>query len=631
MNSLQVRIKEVAQSIIPIVIFVGILSMAFVRIDFPIVQRFFIGSVLVFVGLSIFLWGVDQSMEPIGYHMAHEIATSKVLLKTIVLSFLLGFLITIAEPDILILSDQVESASGGTLNAAFLVRMVSIGVGVLISIASIRILTDFRYNVLMLIVYAIILLLALNVSEEFLAISFDSSGATTGALTTPFVLAISIGLSRTKGGKTAEEDSFGIVGAMSAGPILAVMLISVLSGQSGIQGEAEPFVTSDSVFAPILADFKGTFVDSLIALLPITVLFFIFNGFKFKVKKSELISIIRGLVYTLIGLTLFLVGAHTGFMDMGRVLGYGLADEYLPFLPILGLLLGMLVVLAEPAVHVLGEQVENVTSGNIQNGLLRMTLSIGVGLAIALSMVRIMIPEVKLWFFLLPGFAIAIALSFFVDPVFVGIAFDAGGVASGPMAATFILAFAQGVADSIPGADVLKDGFGIIAMIAMTPILSIMILGAINKIEVLRSEMGKKQVDRTPKSILCAIPKPQDDQIRYELISCLIERGYSEDVVRLARSVGSGGATIMQGRDARSGTWLSASMSLETEKEMIWLLVDSEITDLVMRTLLEASEKEDSHIITIFAVPVMEVAGLSAAELMCDPKKVEMQAADLNG
>ena len=192
-------------------------------------------------------------MEPIGYHMAREIATSKSLIKTILLSFALGFLITIAEPDILILGDQVESASGGTLDAGFLVTMISVGVGVLISIASIRILSNFKYNIMMTLVYLVIFVLGTQVSEEFLAISFDASGATTGALTTPFVLAISIGLSRTKGGKTTEEDSFGMVGAMSAGPILAVMLISVISGQQNIHGEAVEFATSTEVWSPIFS------------------------------------------------------------------------------------------------------------------------------------------------------------------------------------------------------------------------------------------------------------------------------------------------------------------------------------------------------------------------------------------
>lgn len=629
MNLLQSKTKEVAQSIVPIVIFVGILSMAFVRVDFPIVQRFFIASILVFVGLAIFLWGIDQAMEPIGYQMAHEIATSKGLTKVIVLSFILGYLVTIAEPDILILANQVESASGGSLNANFLVQMISIGVGLMIALGAVRILSGFKYNMMMFAVYAIIFVLGMKVSEEFLAISVDASGATTGALTTPFVLAISVGLSKIKGGKSSEEDSFGMVGAMSAGPIIAVMLISIISGQSHIHGEAEVFTTSNQVLAPFLTGFKEDFLESITALLPITVLFFVYNFVKFKIKRNEIIGIVRGLVYTLIGLTLFLVGANTGFMDMGRVLGTNLANEYLNILPFIGLILGMLVVLAEPAVLVLGQQVEDVTEGNIKNSTLRMTLSIGVGLAVALSMIKIMVPSVRLWFFLLPGFAIAIALSFFVDPIFVGIAFDAGGVASGPMSATFVMAFAQGVADSIPTADVLKDGFGIIAMIAMTPVLSIMILGTINKIQVLRtSSVEATDTEHSELLQLCTADREPDMDL-HELIYCVINRGYSDEVIDLARSVGAGGATILRGRDARSGTWLSASLDMEKEKEIIWLIVDSDLTKKVVRTLLDASEKQDSHILSIFALPITRVDGIPTNNLeLTEPlmKEKEIEA-----
>ena len=322
----------------------------------------------------------------------------------------------------------------------------------------------------MAITYGIIFVLALFVSEEFLAISFDASGATTGALTTPFVLAISLGLSKIKGGKSAEENSFGLVGVMSAGPILAVMLMSIISGQKNIQGEVSEYIVAEGVFGPIISKFPGIFLESLMALLPIIVLFLIFNFLKFKLSKDDLSGIIIGLVLTLLGLTIFLSAVHSGFMDMGRIIGMELGRMNPWILVGIGFLLGLIVVLVEPAVHVLGEQIEEVTSGHIPISLIRMTLSIGVGLAIALSMVRIVVPEVKLWYFLLPGFLIAMLLSFKSDPVFVGIAYDTGGVASGPMTATFVLAFAQGAATIIDTANVLVDGFGVIAMVAMAPV-----------------------------------------------------------------------------------------------------------------------------------------------------------------
>ena len=479
MNLLREKFSEVSRSLVPVVALVLLLSFTLVEVETDILLRFIAGSVLLLVGLAIFLLGIDLAMNPIGDHMATELATSKTAYKVAGLSFLLGFLVTVAEPDLLILGNQVEAASGKSISAMMMVYMVSMGVGVMISFGTFRLLSSRSYPVFMALAYGVIFVLAILVSEEFLAIAFDASGATTGALTTPFVLALTAGLSRIKGGKTAEEDSFGMVGVMSAGPILAVMLMSILTGQEHIQGEAELFLPDTGVLGPILHELPKVFMESLIALLPLSALFFIMNLAKFKVQKRELGRIIKGRLYTLLGLAIFLTGVYSGFMDMGQIIGRGIAEHHNWLLPILGFVMGMIVVLVEPAVHVLGQQIQDATGGRIPVKLIRITLSIGVGLAIAGSMLRIMIPEVKLWFFLLPGFAMAILLSFFSDPVFVGIAYDAGGVASGPMTATFVLAFAQGAAAMTPGANVLVDGFGVIAMVAMTPVLAIMILGAV--------------------------------------------------------------------------------------------------------------------------------------------------------
>ncbi|MDD4679385.1 MAG: DUF1538 domain-containing protein, partial [Clostridia bacterium] len=437
MSLLQEKFKEVAQTLMPVVLLILLLSFTFVNVEADIIIRFTIGSIMLLLGLTIFLWGIDLAMNPIGEHMSAEIATSRKASKIAILSFFLGFLITVAELDLLVLGNQIENASGGTMNSSFIVYMVSIGVGFMISLGVFRLLRDKpSYRMFMTITYAIIFVLALFVAEEFLAISFDASGATTGALTTPFILAISLGLSKVKGGKNTEENSFGLVGVMSSGPILAVMLISIITGQRNIHGEAAQFVPAEGIIEPILNILPHILLESIVALLPISVLFFVYNFVKFKIDKEELAGIIKGLIFTLIGLILFLVGVNSGFMDMGRIIGMELAGMNPWVLIGVAFVSGLIVVLVEPAVHVLGEQIEEVTGGHIPVKLIRMTLSIGVGTAIALSMVRILVPEVKLWYFLLPGFAIAILLSYRVDPIFVGIAFDAGGVASGPMTAT---------------------------------------------------------------------------------------------------------------------------------------------------------------------------------------------------
>ena len=603
MNLLFEKTKEVTQTLLPVVILVLLLCFTIVDVGNDVLIRFIVGSVMLLIGLSIFLWGVDLSMNSIGEHMSREVATSKSFLKIAILSFLLGFLITVAEPDLLILGSQIQEASGGSLNATFTVYIVSIGVGVLISLGVYRLLKDMSLNIFMAITYTVIFVLALFVSEEFLAISFDASGATTGALTTPFVLALSLGLSQVKGGKKSEENSFGLVGIMSAGPILAIMLISIITGQKNIQGEAAEFVASKGVLGPIINILPAIFIESLVALLPIAILFFIYNFKKFKLSKDELFGIIRGLVLVLLGLVLFLTAVNSGFMDMGRILGMEIAKMNPWILVGVGFVVGFIVVLVEPAVHVLGEQIEEVTGGHIPLNLIRMTLSMGVALAISLSMVRILIPEVKLWYFLFPGFAFAILLSFIAEPVFVGIAYDAGGVASGPMTATFVLAFAQGAASSIETANVLVDGFGVIAMVAMAPVFSIMLLGTVFRY--------KKVEEYTPteEEFVITPSIPEENRLLYDCIMVNVERGFAENVVDLARQSGASGATIMHGRgtDIHHKVMLPIiNVELQQEKEIIIFITKSNSTEKVADNLLSDKKLKEEGDIVIYICPVAD-------------------------
>jgi hypothetical protein len=600
MSLLFEKAKEVLRTLLPVVILVLLLCFTIVEVEPDVLIRFIVGSVLLLVGLSIFLFGVDLSMHPIGEYMSEEMATSKTPIKIALLSFFLGFLITVAEPDLLILGSQVQSASGNVLSSSIIVYMVSIGVGVLILLGVFRLLRDKpSFSAFMAIIYAIILVLVFFVSEEFLAISFDASGATTGALTTPFVLAISLGLSRIKGGKSTEENSFGLVGVMSAGPILAVMLMSIISGQKHIQGHAGEYVIAEGVLGPIINKFPGIFLESLIALLPITILFFIFNFAKFKLSLGELKEIITGLGFTLLGLTIFLTAVYSGFMDMGRIIGIEIGKMSPWILIGIGFLLGLIVVLVEPAVHVLGEQIEEVTSGHIPVSLIRTTLSIGVGTAIALSMVRIVVPQVKLWYFLLPGFFIAILLSFKADPIFVGIAYDAGGVASGPMTATFVLAFAQGAATIIETADVMVDGFGVIAMVAMAPVLSIMILGTIFR----HKKVEYPTIEKKP---IVASHLVDEINMEHDCIMVIVNRGFAEKVVDVARQSGAKGATIMRGRgtDENQKVMLPIiNIELQPEKEIVWFITTTEVSAPIADSLLNDQQLEKDGEIAVFISP----------------------------
>lgn len=493
MNLLVKRFKEVSLSVLPITLIVVILNFTVVPIDTDMLIRFIIGAIFVIMGLALFLFGADIGIGPIGQLMGETIAkTNKVYLVGI-LGFILGFLITIAEPDLQILANQVNSATGGIISSSLILIVVSIGVGMMIAIGLLRILYSIPLNRVFTAVYFVILILGFWVMEEFLAISVDASGATTGAMTTPFILALGLGVSQLKGGRTSEEDSFGLVGLASSGPILAIMVMNIVSGINNVQGEAEVLMENVGILLPYLRIFPKLMLESVVTLLPLFILFLIFNYTKFKLNKKNRNRILKGLLYTYLGLTLFMVGVNAGFMEVGRVMGYGIASlESSWVLPTIGFILGMVVVLAEPAVYVLTEQVEEVTAGHIRKKVILIALSIGIAFAVSMSMLRIMIPSLKLWHFLLPGFALATFLSYKVPPIFVGIAYDSGGVASGPMTATFILAFAQGAASSFPTANVLIDGFGVIAMIAMTPLVAIQILGLMFKI---KSQKGGNHID----------------------------------------------------------------------------------------------------------------------------------------
>ncbi|MFA5576576.1 MAG: DUF1538 domain-containing protein [Tissierellaceae bacterium] len=481
MNILLSKLKDISLSVFPITLLVIILNFTLIPVETGVLIRFILGAILVIIGLGIFLFGAHLGIGPIGNLMGETIAKTNNPLLVGILGFILGFFISVAEPDLQILANEVNIASGGLISNVTILIVVSIGVGIMVAIGLLRIVYEKPLNKLFTIVYFIIFLLGLKAMEEFLAISVDASGATTGAMTTPFILALGYGVSQLKGGKTSEEDSFGLVGLASAGPIFAVMMLNIIKGINNVQGEVEAFVVNTGILGPYIRIFPRFLKESVLTLLPLFILFLIFDKTRFKLNKRSRGIILKGLLYTYIGLTLFLVGVNAGFMEVGRIMGEGLANYHPWLLPIVGFALGMVVVLAEPAVYVLTEQVEEVTAGHIKRKIILMALSIGIAFAVSMSMLRIMIPSLKLWHFLLPGFALGAYLSYRVPPIFVGIAYDSGGVASGPMTATFVLAFAQGAAGAIPTANVMIDGFGVIAMVAMTPIVAIQLLGLIFK------------------------------------------------------------------------------------------------------------------------------------------------------
>ena len=493
MNLLTEKIKEVSLSVLPITLIVIILNFTLTPLETSMLVRFIIGALFVVIGLSIFLVGVDIGVTPIGNIMGNNIAKTNKLWIVIIAGLILGLVISIAEPDLHILGGQVADVTGGAFGKFLIVIVVSIGISIMLSLGLGRIVYSFPLYKLLTIIYGVIFLIAILVSPEFLAISFDASGATTGAMTVPFILALATGVSKIKkDSKQSEKDSFGLVAIASTGAILAVMIMSIISKTNEISGSAEVNLEgTKGIIGPFLHAIPHLAYEIFLALTPIVLIFLIFQKIKFKVSKKSLRKIMFGILFTFIGLVIFLVGVNAGFMEVGTIVGYKIAAlDNKAYVIIVGFILGCVTILAEPAVYVLTHQIEEVTSGYVKRKVVMLSLAIGVGFAVALSMIRIIVSGIQLWHYLLPGYIISIGLMYIVPKLFVGMAFDSGGVASGPMTATFILAFAQGAAASIEGADVLIDGFGMIAMVAMTPIIALQILGLIFKIKSKKEGVG---------------------------------------------------------------------------------------------------------------------------------------------
>jgi hypothetical protein len=496
LNVIVSKIVEVLYSVIPITLIVLILNFTLIPMEAVLMVRFIIGAVIIIIGLTIFLFGVDIGITPIGYAMGSAIIKPNKITVVIFSGIMLGFFISVAEPILHILAGQVDGVTAGLIPKSSIVVIVALGVAIMLAGGLTRIVYNFPLHKMLTVLYGIILILAFFVSSEFLAISFDASGSVTGALTVPFVLALAIGASKLKkDSKSSEEDSFGLLAVASTGAIITVMLMSIISKTGEITGALEGDGTlSDTVLGPFIQILPLVTGEVLTALSPMIIIFFMFQKISLKLYRAEVRRILFGFLFTFIGLIFFLVGVNAGFMEVGTTVGYELASLNSPLYVIsFGFVLGMVIILAEPAVYVLTHQIEDVTSGYVKRRVVMVTLALGVAIAVTLYIIKILVPSIQLWHYLLPGYIIAIVMSYHVPKLFVGMAFDSGAVASGPMTATFILAFAQGVAEATEGANVLIDGFGAVAVVVMTPIIALQVLGIIFKINSKKEGVGEHE------------------------------------------------------------------------------------------------------------------------------------------
>lgn len=470
------RLKEALASVLPITGIVFLLCFSIVPVPTDILMAFVVGAALLVLGMGLFTLGTDLAMTPIGEHVGASVTKSKKIWFVAVVCFLVGVVITIAEPDLQVLAGQVSN-----IRNAVMIYTVALGVGVFLVVAMLRVIFRIKLAYLIIGFYALVLILARFVPPAFIAVAFDSGGVTTGPMTVPFIMALGVGAAAIRTDRNAEADSFGLVALCSIGPILAVMLLGMIfrpeAGQSVHSvSEIPQFADSRALWRFFGDMFPKYLKEVALALLPVLAFFAVFQITVIRLKRAPLIRILVGLVYTYVGLVLFLTGVNAGFMPVGSFVGEKLGALAHNWVVVpSGMVIGFFIVAAEPAVHVLNKQVFELTSGAIPKRALSLSLSVGVSVSVGLSMLRVLL-DIPILYFLIPGYAIAIALSFFAPPVFTAIAFDSGGVASGPMTATFLLPLAMGVCVAI-GGNVANSAFGIVAMVAMTPLVTIQILG----------------------------------------------------------------------------------------------------------------------------------------------------------
>ncbi len=477
------KLLESAKVILPISIIVLIVGLS-IGIEPHFILNFIFGALLLIIGLSFFSIGSLFSMVAIAESIGEYIIRRRNLTIFILVAFLVGFMITIAEPALWVLADQFKSV----VKEPILILSVSIGVGIFVIVALLRILTQFRLNTLFMIAYAILFMIAIALSivnPSFIPIAFDSGGVTTGPMAVPFIMALGFGIARTRGDKFSDEDSFGLIGVASIGPIIAVLFLGFFY---------EPVSPVNDFQTNFLGYFIQNLIQMAIAILPFLLFFIIFQLIAFKMNKKRVIKIFIAFLYTYVGLVLFLTGANAGLVNMGYRIGVYFASLEVNWIMVpLGMIFGFTIVAAEPSVIALNRQVETVSAGAISKKFMMASLSIGVSIAIGLACIRVL-TGLSIWWILLPGYTLAISLTFITPKIFSSIAFDSGGAVSGAMTSAFLVPFAIGAANAL-GSNVLMDAFGLVAFVALAPLITIQILGLIYRIRMKRTFKQEDESD----------------------------------------------------------------------------------------------------------------------------------------
>ena len=484
---------------IPISVIVLALSVSIAPVSTGVMVLFLFGTFLLIFGMGLFTMGASMAMQPMGEGIGVQMSKAKNALIPALLCFALGVIVTIAEPDLTVLAEQIPSIPN-----LVLILSVAAGVGVFLVIALLRILFGIRLSKLLLVFYTIVFVLAIFAPADFIPAAFDSGGVTTGPITVPFIMSFGVGMASLRSDKKSADDSFGLIALCSIGPILSVLILSICYEPTATATEkaVAEIITTRDAFMEFVWGLPAYAKEVLVAFLPILAVFVIFELACRRFKHYQLFRVLSGFAYTYVGLVLFLTGANVGFMPAGQLIGAEIAaSSYKVLLIPVGMAVGWFIVAAEPAVAVLKKQVEDVSGGRISQSTIGLGLSVGVAVSVGIAMLRILTGISLLWF-LIPGYAISLFISFFVPPLYTGVAFDSGGVASGPMTTAFLLPFATGACTAL-GGNILTDAFGIVAMVAMTPLITIQCIGMTTEIR--RKAYEKKAQEELDRIEDCVI------------------------------------------------------------------------------------------------------------------------------
>lgn len=477
---LKEKIRESLSAVLPITGIVLMLSIFLIPMELGSVVMFLTGALMLIVGMGFFQLGAEMAMTPLGEGVGVQISKMKKLLTVLLTGFLMGVIITVSEPDLQVLAGQVPSVPNMVL-----IMTVAVGVGLFLALAIVRIRYKISLSMLLIVCYLALILVSMFVPKEFLAVAFDSGGVTTGPMTVPFIMAMGVGLASVRSDKNAANDSFGLVALSSVGPILAVLILGCFfkpTEAAYTLTDVAAVVTTQDVARVFAQGLPLYAKEVLLSLVPILWVFLIFQWLTHRYHGLQIKRIVVGFGYTYIGLVLFLCGANVGFAPVGAYLGKELAGLSFRWILVpIGALIGYYIVKAEPAIQVLNHQVEAVTNGAISVKMMNRCMQIGVAASVGLAMLRVL-TGISIQWFVIPGYIIALVLSRLVPDIFIGIAFDSGGVASGPMTSTFLLPLSIGVCEAL-GGNLMTDAFGVVALVALTPLIAIQLMGLVYKLK----------------------------------------------------------------------------------------------------------------------------------------------------